>query len=105
MLLDKGIRQRSDRWEMPYFKGFIHLFFMNDKLGAAREIRAAATKRNAPGFVIRLAAALQVGLGRLETAIEFLRSLAEVTEDEQLKRQIEDIILNYEQQRKIKNDG
>jgi len=105
MLLDKGIRHRSDRWEMPYFKGFIHLFFMNDKLGAAREIRTAATKRDAPVFVVRLAAALQVGLGRIETAIEFLKTLAEVTEDEELKRQIEDIILKYEHQRRAMGEG
>jgi len=95
-LLDKGAGNRPDSWEIPYYRGFIRLFYQNDKIGAADELRSAALKPGAPGFVIQLAAALQAGIGRLEAAIEFLRSLKEVTEDRELKRQIEETIAIYE---------
>ncbi len=104
-LLDKGARERPDRWEMPYFKGFVNLFYVNDKTAAVKQIRTAAAKRGAPAFVIRLAAALQYGFGGVDTALEFLRSLAEVTEDEQLKGQIEEIILKYKQKQRISRQG
>jgi tetratricopeptide (TPR) repeat protein len=95
-LLEKGSGNRPDSWEIPYYRGFIRLFYQNDKVGAADELLAAALKPGAPGFVVQLAAALQAGIGRLEAAIEFLRSLKEVTEDEELKRQIEETIAIYE---------
>lgn len=94
-LLDKGIENRPDRWEMFFYKGFVRLFYQNDKAGAEKNIRAAAMKKDAPFFVVRFAAALQVGLGKIPMGIEFLRSLYETTGDERLKADIEKLIELY----------
>jgi len=95
-LLEKGIKNRPDRWEMYYFKGFVNLFYQNDKIAAASELKRSAMQKDAPGYVVRLAATLHAGLGDLETALEFLRTLAEITEDKEMKARIEKQIEAYE---------
>ena len=99
-LLNKGAINRPDVWQIPFYKGFIKLFYQNDKFGAANELTRAALQKGAPRFVVQLAAALQAGIGRTEAAIEFLRTLMEITEDEELKKQIEETIELYEQRKK-----
>ncbi len=96
VLLEKGIRNRPDRWEMYYFKGFVNLFYQNDKIAAANELKRAAMQKDAPGYVMKFAATLHAGLGDLETALEFLRTLTEITEDKEMKARIEKQIEAYE---------
>ena len=94
-LINKGISHRQDRWELYYFRGFLHLFYLNDKEGAARDIQTAAMLPNAPIIIIKLAASINVGLNRRELALEFLRTLYEETGDEGLKEKILGIITEY----------
>ncbi|MCF7811478.1 hypothetical protein K9N50_10875 [bacterium] len=95
LLLDKGMKHRPDRWEMPFYRGFIRLFYMNDKNGAVSDLRIASMKKGAPGFVSQLATSIQVGMGQVEMAIEFLKSLYEVTEDQEMKAKIKKLIKMY----------
>ncbi|NQU04745.1 MAG: hypothetical protein HQ568_01530 [Calditrichaeota bacterium] len=97
LLLDKGMKHRPDRWEMPFYRGFIRLFYMNDKAGAINDLRTSSMKKDAPDFVIQLAASIQVGMGQIEMAIEFLKSLYEVTEDQEMKVKIKELIELYSQ--------
>jgi len=100
-LLDKGVRNCPDNWEPNYYRGFLRLFYLNDKAGAAADVTEAAKKTNAPTIVIQLAAALTVGAGEREQAIDFLRSLREVTDDEQLQKKIDDMLKVYGSNAKI----
>ena len=94
-ILKRGMAARPDRWEMPYYRGFILLFFQNDKVGAVEDIQDAALKPGAPVIVVQLAAALQVGIGRRDLAIRYLQSIYKMTDDEKLKKKIEDMLQVY----------
>lgn len=94
-LINKGIKARPDRWEMHYYRGFIRLFYLNDKAGAAIDIQTAALKPDAPVIVVQLAAALQVGIGNVDMALEFLRSLIEVTDDPVMREKIHNMLEVY----------
>ncbi len=94
-LLEKGTVEQPDRWEMPYYRGFIRLFFQNNKVGAVEDIQDAALKPDAPIIVVQLAAALQIGIGRRDLAVRYLRTIYEITEDEKLKTKIRDMLRVY----------
>ena len=94
-ILDKGIKNCPQSWEPLYTRGFLRLFYENDKAGAADDVRHAALLPRAPTIVIQLAAAMEVGAGNRDVAIDFLRSLREVTSDEVLKKKIDDMLNVY----------
>ncbi len=94
-IIDKGVINCSDKWEPLYHRGFLRLFYENDKIGAAEDIRHAALLPGVPTIVIQLAAALEVGAGNRDVAIDFLRSLREVTTDEVLMKKIDDMLNVY----------
>lgn len=94
-ILDRGVINCPDDWEPLYHRGFLRLFYENDKQGAASDIRRAAMLPGAPTIVIQLAAALEVGVGNRDVAIEFLLSLRELTTDEVLKKKIDDMLAVY----------
>jgi hypothetical protein len=62
-LLNKGIRAVPEQWEMYYYSGFIKLFYLNDKSGAADDMIKAAIRPNAPPNVVQQAAAFKVWAG------------------------------------------
>lgn len=94
-IIDKGVRNCPNDWEPIYHRGFLRLFYENDKIGAADDIRHAALLSGAPIIVVQLAAALEVGAGKRDVALDFLRSLREITTDEVLKRKIDDMLNVY----------
>jgi len=91
-LLDKGIMNCPTRWEPIYYRGFLRLFYENDKTGAMEDISLAAAKSNAPSFVLDLAARLRAGLTGRDAALAFLYSLYEAAEDRDLKKRLEEVI-------------
>jgi tetratricopeptide (TPR) repeat protein len=94
-ILDKCVRNNPGRWEPTYYRGFLRLFYENDKIGAAEDIRAAAMHKQAPTIVVQLAAALEYGSGRRDVALDFLRTLRELTDDATLKAKIDDMMYVY----------
>ncbi len=94
-LIDKGVEALPDRWEMHYYRGFLRLFYMNDKAGAMSDIQTAALKPDAPIIVVQLAAALQVGLGHVDMALEFLQSIYEITDDPAMRDKIRNMLEVY----------
>lgn len=94
-LIEKGRKALPNRWEMYYYSGFIKLFYLNDKENAALDLRLAALKPNAPLIVVQHAAAVQVGAGMTEMALEFLRTLHDLTGDDYMKKKIEDMLAVY----------
>ncbi len=95
-LLSKGIIAVPNRWEMYYYRGFIKLFYLNDKIGASDDMIEAAAKPNAPPIIVQQAAAIKVGLGQTEMVIEFLRTLYETTESDDMREKIENMLAVYD---------
>jgi len=94
-IIDKGVLNCPNSWEPLYHRGFLRLFYENDKVGAAEDIRRAAMIPGAPIIVVQLAAALGIGAGQRDVALDFLRSLREITTDDVLKQKIDDMLKVY----------
>lgn len=94
-LLDRAVINCPGRWEPSYYRGFLRLFYANDKLGAVDDITTAARTPGAPIIVIQLAAALQVGAGMKDQTIQFLTSLRGLTDEPELKKKIDDMLAVY----------
>ena len=94
-VLDRGIKELPDRWELPYYRGFIRLFFQNDRIGAADDIQTAAAKPGAIPIVIELATVLRASLSGPEMAVGFLKSLSAISPDAKMRQQIEALLKQY----------
>jgi hypothetical protein len=95
LLMNKGLIYNPESWEMLFHRGFIKLFYYNDKIGATEDIKLAATKPGAIPIVISLATSMQAGLKGREFAHEFLRSLSEVSQNEQVRQQVANLLERY----------
>ena len=67
-LLDKGIAQVPDNWQLPYEKGFVCYWFLQDYRKAGEVWLGAARLRGAPGWMEGLAAMAMSRGGAVDTA-------------------------------------
>ncbi|MFQ5901128.1 MAG: tetratricopeptide repeat protein [Thermodesulfobacteriota bacterium] len=88
-ILEKGYDQDLDYWEIPFYLGFNLFYYRGDYEKAAVYIAKAAELPDSPAYVPRLAARLYAEAGNPDTAIEFLKSVYETTDDERVKKDIE----------------
>ena len=84
-LLEKGVRNLPDAWELHYFLGMTRYFFKDDPDTAARELGVAARIPGAPPMVGRLAAVMHGRASNPATTVQFLRELLKNAESEQMK--------------------
>jgi len=84
-LLEKGVRNLPDAWELHYFLGMTRYFFKDDAETAARELGVAARIPGAPPMVGRLAAVMHGRASSPATTVQFLRELLKNAESEQMK--------------------
>jgi len=67
-LLDKGIANLPDNWQLPYEKGFVYYWFLRDYRRAGESWLSAARIKGAPSWMEGLAAmAMSLG-GAIDTA-------------------------------------
>jgi hypothetical protein len=88
-LLKKGVSQDLQAWELPFYLGFNHFYYMEDYEKAAFYMSKAAKTPNRPAYVPRLAARLYVEAGSANTALDFLISVKESTKDERVKEELD----------------
>lgn len=81
-LLQKGIVQRPDAWEFPFYAGFIAHDQLNDDKLAFELMAQVATRENTPLLVINLASRFLASSSSLEDAILFLKSLLQLVPEE-----------------------
>jgi hypothetical protein len=74
-MLEKGIAQFPDSWQLHYYLGFSYFFFKNDPTAALPHLRRAAELPGAHPYVTRLAAMLYSQQYGTATAREFLEDL------------------------------
>jgi hypothetical protein len=84
-LLEKGVRNLPDAWELHYFLGMTRYFFKDDPDAAARDLGVAAQLPGAPPMVGRLAAVMRGRASDPATTVQFLRELLKNAESEQMK--------------------
>ena len=74
-LLEKGVRNMPDSWQLHYMLGFSYYFFRDDLDAASRTLRQATFLPGAPEFVSRLAAVIEAAHRGPASAVDFLTEL------------------------------
>ena len=85
-LLEKGVRNLPDAWQLHYYLGMTRYFFEDDADAAAEELGIAARLPGAPPLVGRLAAVMYGRRSNPATTIQFLRELLRNAESEQMRQ-------------------
>ena len=89
-LLKKGDKEGLGYWEIPFFIGFNYFYYLGDYDSAARYISKAAQMPRHPAYLPKLAARLYAQAGSPELALDFLQRVYENTQDENVKRALEE---------------
>lgn len=88
-ILEKGLRENPSIWQIPFYLGFNHFFYMDDYKKAADYMTIASRLPGRPFYIPQLAATLYVEEGDPEVALEFLERVYKETEDERVRKEIE----------------
>ncbi len=88
-ILEKGVRNNPDVWELPFFLGYDYYFELNDPKTAAKYFRAASALPGSPDYLPKLAARMTVEAGDPEAALEFLQRLYLQVQDEKVREGLE----------------
>lgn len=88
-LLDKGSRYRDWDWNIPFYIGFNHFYFLQNNEEGAVYLMEASKRPGAPSLLPQLAARLMYKANRTENAIIFLQEMIKRTDDEAIKKAYE----------------
>ena len=72
-ILQQGVRERPDDWQIPFNLGFIQSYYLGHMADAAASLALAARSPNAPGYLSFLSTRLAADAGNLGVA----RAMAE----------------------------
>jgi len=84
-LLEKGRKYRVNDWQLPFFIGFNHFFFLKDYETGGDYLMQASRLPNSPKFLPSLAARIGYYGDKAHTAVMFLKGIIAQTSDERLK--------------------
>lgn len=88
-LLEKGLRHNPEVWQLPFYLGFNYYFELHDDQKAADYMAQASRLPGAPGYLAGFAARLYASVRAPQDAIDFLLQMHARTEDENVKRVLE----------------
>lgn len=88
-LLEKGLKENPNVWQIPFYLGVNHFFFMDEYRKAADYVALAARIPGRPFYLPQLAATLYVTEGNPDVALEFLGRVYEEAEVEWIRKEIE----------------
>lgn len=74
-LLEKGHRENSNEWNLPFLLGYNYYFVLDDAAKGAEYIGRAARTAGAPSFLPGLATRMYAEAGNPDVALEFLEAL------------------------------
>lgn len=89
-ILEKGIRENPEVWDLPFSLGFNHFFYLNDYSTAAEYMHKAAQLPGRPRYLPKLAARLYAQAGTPEVALEFLYRVYEQAPNEQVREELKE---------------
>jgi len=87
-LLEKGIKNNPDSWQLYFVMGFNHFYFMDDAASAAKYFEKAAQLPGHPAYVPRLVARMHAKSGKLDVAMAFLEEIEKEYDDATIKSAI-----------------
>lgn len=93
-MLEKGIRQFPESWELHYSLGVVHYLFKHDNDTAATWLERGAALADAPLVMTRLAAVLRTGRQSGETAIAVLEQMLANTTSKRTRAVLENALLD-----------
>ena len=85
-IIDKGIRQFPDDWQLWFFKGYYQWQIDNNLLEAAETLRHASLLPGAPTYLVRLPSTLATRAGQRELAVRFIHESLKQVKDEKQKQ-------------------
>lgn len=102
-ILEKGIRERPDVWQIPFIRGYTAFWFEEDFEKAARFTATAAALKGAPPYLALLATRLMAHTGALDLAMDYALRMAESAEEprirDEMRRRYVDLIAERELRR------
>ncbi|MFC1564294.1 tetratricopeptide repeat protein [candidate division KSB1 bacterium] len=91
-LLEKGLRNIPENWQIPYQLGFNYYFYLEDKEKAVEYFMAAGEYPGCPPLIISLAQGILVQQGKTEIAIKFIEGVRDKAESEKIREEMEKIL-------------
>lgn len=88
-LLEKGLKENPKVWQIPFYLGFNHFFYLKDYKRAADYMSIAGQLPGSPRYVPFLASRLYTQAKDPETGMKFLSRIYENTRDERIRAEIE----------------
>ncbi len=88
LLLEKGIKNNPIAWQIPFYLGFNHFYYLDDPVKAAHYIEKASLLQGSPPYLPKLAARMYAEAENPETAISFLSKIYESAQDERIKEDL-----------------
>jgi len=92
MLLEKGVRENPEVWQIPFYMGFNNFFYLNNYAAAAEYMDKASKLPGHPAYLPKLAARLYVQAGNPDVALEFLNKMSHEAKDEKVQSALEQMI-------------
>ncbi|HYY52321.1 MAG TPA: hypothetical protein VE755_05585, partial [Myxococcales bacterium] len=89
-ILEKGLRERSDEWQMGFLLGFLQSYYLHDFPAAARSFAAAASLPRAPLWVGLLATRLAAQGGELQIATSLAEAMLVHANEEETRKEWQD---------------
>jgi len=95
-LLKRGLVANPDRWEFPFYLGWLYWMYKGDKISTYKYLSDAIKIEGCPEYVENLYAGLSKNLGRREEAKIYLKGLIESTDNKELKNQLQKALAKLE---------
>lgn len=95
-VLEVGMRHRTTDWQIPFFIGFNHYYFLKDNVRAADILMQASKIPDSPEFLAPFAARLAHQAGKSGTAVVFLKGILAQTSDPRVRANLEKRLLALE---------
>ncbi|WP_298037712.1 hypothetical protein [uncultured Desulfuromonas sp.] len=95
-LLEKGRKYRTWDWQMPFYLGFNHFYFLGDNEKGAEYLLEAGRLPDSLSFLPDLASRIGYYGGRSQDAAVFLKGILAQTDDRQVKMRLEKRLLVLE---------
>lgn len=99
-LLEKGVRNMPESWQLHYMLGFSYYFFRDDLDAASRSLRTATFLPGAPEFISHVAAIVDAAHRGAGRAVDFLTELEQHNVDDAtrdvIRQRIRELALSHD---------
>jgi len=101
-ILQRGVRERSDDWQIPFVLGYVQAFYLGEIEQAAKNLAQAARLPGAPRYLGLLANRLTIQGGDLDAAEAMARTMAEQANEEKTQAEWQTRLLDLRMERDIR---